>query len=212
MHKSLARRTMLAIGLRVAAAASTGAAKARMYIRLIFGKVIFSTSVGYITATKMGRHWILKSVAAGLFGTAAHAALMFLKSRTGLLPSFQPYESLQNALSHLVGSTVHPIVPWTLSFLNGTAIVGFFFGRTYRLLPGKNGATKGLVFGLFGWAMMGLLYYPLLGLGLFAIQIGLGIAPALFSLAMVLTYSVVTGITYDALISCPVNSCAIRTP
>jgi hypothetical protein len=151
----------------------------------------------------MTKHAIWKSIAAGLCGTAAHSLLMFLKYRTGLLPSFQPYENLQIALSHLVGSEVHPLVPWALSFLNGATIVGFIFGRIYRLLPGKSGATKGLIFGLLGWAMMGVLFFPLIGLGLFAIQIGLGIAPALFALAMLLTYSVVMGMVYAALNSWP---------
>ena len=147
----------------------------------------------------MTKHWIWKSVVAGLCGTAAHSLLMFLKYRTGLLPSFQPYESLQNTLSYLVGSEVHPIVPWVLSFLNGATVIGFIFGRIYLLLPGRNGATKGLMFGLLGWVIMGLLFFPLLGLGLFAIQVGLGISPALFSLAMLLIYSVVMGIVYAAL-------------
>lgn len=147
----------------------------------------------------MQKKWIWKSAVAGLCGSTAHSLLMFLKSWTGLLPSFQPYHSLQITLSHLIGSEVHPMVPWALSFLNGSTIVGFTFGRSYRLLPGNNGAAKGLVFGLFGWAMMGLLFFPLLGLGIFATQIGLGVSPALFSLAMLLTYSVVMGIVYAAL-------------
>ena len=147
----------------------------------------------------MPRHWVWKSVVAGVCGTAAHWLLMFLKSWMGLLPSFQPYESLQNTLSHFIGSEVHPIVPWVLSFLNGATIVGFLFGRSYQLLPGKNGWTKGLAFGLLGWTMMGLLFFPLLGLGFFATQTGLGLAPALFSLAMLLTYSFVMGATYEAL-------------
>ena len=46
---------------------------------------------------------------------------------------------------------------------------------------------------------MGLLFFPVLGLGLFATQAGLGIQPALFSLLMLLTYSVITGIAYSAL-------------
>ncbi len=100
---------------------------------------------------------------------------MYSKTRLGLLPSFQPYQSFQIALSRWVGGDVHPIVPWLLSFLNGAAVVGFVFGRIYRWLPGRNGAVKGLIYGVFGWA------------------------PPLFSLAMLLTYSVVLGIVYDAL-------------
>lgn len=112
---------------------------------------------------------------------------------------FPTYESLQLALSHLTGGRVHPVVPWLLSFLNGSTITGFSFGRLYPHLPGRAGAIKGLSFGVSCWTVMGLLFFPLLGLGVFATSIGLGLWPAPFSLAMLLTYSVVMGVVYDAL-------------
>ena len=46
---------------------------------------------------------------------------------------------------------------------------------------------------------MGLIFFPLIGLGPFAFGIGLGIAPAMMSLGMVLTYSVILGTVYVAL-------------
>ena len=147
----------------------------------------------------MPGHWIWKAAIAGFCGSAAHTLLMFLKSRFGLLPAFQPYESLQAALGHLTGSQVHPIVPWALSLLNGSTILGFCFGRIYAWLPGNSGAAKGASFGIFGWIVMGLVFFPLLGLGLFATNLDLGIEPALFSLAMLLTYSIVLGSVYAAL-------------
>jgi hypothetical protein len=143
--------------------------------------------------------WIWRSVIAGSAGTIVHFLFMHLKSWTGLLPSFQPYQSFQVALSHWVGANVPAIVPWGLSFLNGMAILGFLFARINRLLPGRNGATKGLMFGLIGWMFMGLIFFPLIGLGPFATGIGAGIGPALLSLAMVLAYSVVLGTVYVAL-------------
>jgi hypothetical protein len=124
---------------------------------------------------------------------------MLLKSRTDLLPSFQPYDDLQKTLSQLFGSSVNPLLPWALSFLNGSILLGFLFGRTYRSLPGRSGAGKGLVFGILGWIVMGVLFFPLLGRGFFASQAGLGVQPALFSLLMILTYSVIMGIAYSAL-------------
>lgn len=142
---------------------------------------------------------IWKTLVAGLCGTAAHSGLMYLKYRMGLLASFHPYEDLQQALSQLVGSSVHPFVPWALSFLNGSVLLGFMFGRVYRALPGRSGAAKGAIFGVLGWIVMGLLFFPALGRGLFATQAGLGLQPALFSLLMLLTYSVVMGITYSML-------------
>jgi len=147
----------------------------------------------------MTGHWIWKAAIAGLCGSAAHTLLMYLKSRFGLLPAFQPYENLQAALAHLTGSQVKPAIPWALSFLNGATVLGFCFGRIYTWLPGNSGATKGVTFGILGWAVMGLVFFPLLGLGLFATGLSLGMWPALFSLAMLLTYSVVLGVVYAAL-------------
>jgi hypothetical protein len=147
----------------------------------------------------MSGHWIWKAVVAGFCGSAAHTLLMYLKSRTGLLPAFQPYESLQATLADLTGGEVHPIIPWAMSFLNGSTILGLCFGRFYSWLPGKRGAAKGATFGVFGWLAMGFVFFPLLGLGPFASKLDLGIWPAVFSLAMLLTYSVVLGIVYAVL-------------
>ena len=124
---------------------------------------------------------------------------MYFKARTGLLLAFQPYHSFQIALGHWVGADVPAIVPWTFSFLNGATILGFLFARISWMLPGQSSAAKGLRFGLIGWLFMGLIFFPLIGLGPFAIWVGLGIGPALLSLAMVLTYSVVLGTVYAAL-------------
>jgi hypothetical protein len=124
---------------------------------------------------------------------------MFLKSWMGLLPDFQPYKDLQQVITDLVGSSIHPAALWALTFLNGAVVLGFLFGLTYRLLPGRSGAAKGFVFGVLGWIVMGLLFFPMLGRGLFAVQAGLGVTPALFSLLMLLTYSIIMGLAYSAL-------------
>jgi hypothetical protein len=46
------------------------------------------------------KDWIWKSVIAGSAGTVVHFLFMHFKSWIGLLPSFQPYQSFQMALSH----------------------------------------------------------------------------------------------------------------
>jgi hypothetical protein len=124
---------------------------------------------------------------------------MLLKSWFGLLPTFQPYEDLQQTLSKFIGSSVHPAVPWALSFFNGAIVFGYLFGRIYPLLPGRSGVAKGFLFGLLSWIVMGLLFFPALGQGFFATQAGLGVMPAFFSLLMLLTYSIIMGIAYSAL-------------
>jgi|SRR6185312_7937174 len=146
---------------------------------------------------KVFAHWALRSIAAGLCGAAAHSLLMLWKSWSGILPAFQPYENLQSRLGQLLGADVDPLVPWILSFVSGATVIGFLFGRTYSVLPGKRAWAKGVVFGLLAWIAMGLLFFPFVGLGLFASNGGL--APALFSLAMLLAYSLVMALAYAAL-------------
>jgi hypothetical protein len=92
--------------------------------------------------------WIWMPVVAGSCGSAVHFLFMYFRTRSGVLPSFQPYQAFQFALSQWVGTNVPAIVPWALSFVNGMTILGFLFAWFNRLLPGRNGALKGLTFGL----------------------------------------------------------------
>jgi hypothetical protein len=66
-------------------------------------------------------------------------------------------------------------------------------------LPGEGGLAKGFVFGVLGWIAMGLMFFPMLGRGLFATGAGLGFQPAMFSLSMLLSYSMIMGLIYAAL-------------
>lgn len=141
----------------------------------------------------------MRSLAAGLCGAAAHSLLMYGKTAFAILPTFDPYRSLQASLGELIGSGVHPLVPWALSFFSGATAVGLLFGRIYPFLPGRNAIMKGLAFGVLGWVLMNMFFFPAIGLGLFAFGAGLGAAPTLLSLAMLLTYGSVAGVAYAAL-------------
>jgi len=138
---------------------------------------------------------IRKAAIAGLCGSVTHSVLMFAKAQLGILDSFQPYQSLQMTLIYWTGGYVHPAVPWLISYLNGSTLASFAFARLYRHLPGS-GPVKGFISGMLGWLAMDLVFFPLLGLGPFAIRVGLGLRPALFSLLMMLTYSIALGVVY----------------
>ena len=140
---------------------------------------------------------VWKSIAAGLCGSAAHTGLMALKSWAQILPSFEPYSDLQALLASLVGSSVHPAIPWVLSYFNGSVVLGFLFGQFYSRLPGRTPLAKGTVFGLAIWTVMGLMFFPIIGKGLFAMGAGLGLKPTVFSLLMVLTYSITLSTAYS---------------
>ncbi len=149
--------------------------------------------------TQPFQRWIWKSLAAGLCGAIAHTLLILLKTHAGWLPSFQPYAALHTTLIQLVGSDVPAIVPWIISYLNSMTVVGLLFGSTYRLLPGRHGITKGFLVGVLVWLIMGSVFFPLIGLGFFAWDVGQGFKPTLFSLTMVQAYSSVMGKVFAVL-------------
>jgi hypothetical protein len=130
-----------------------------------------------------------------------HSVLMLVHSMTGPLPEFRPDHDMQRALTWLAGSQLHPLLGWLLLFLNGAVIWGFLFGQSYRFLPGERAWQKGLLFGLFAWLLMGLVFFPLVGRGVFAIRLGLGIAPAILLLVMLTAYSVTMSFVYAFLSS-----------
>ena len=140
-----------------------------------------------------------RTLVAGAIGSLAHTTLMLAKDKLGLMPNFQPYSDLQAYLSGLIGSNVPAIVPWMLTMINGSIVLGFLFAKIYRHLPGRHGYSKGFAFGVLGWAVMGLLFFPFLGYGVFASRIGMDLEPALFSLLMILTYSITLGSAYSLL-------------
>ena len=142
---------------------------------------------------------VWKSIAAGLCGSAAHTGLMAVKSSAHILPTFEPYSDLQALLASLVGSSIHPAIPWVLSYFNGSVVLGFLFGQLYFRLPGRSAPAKGAVFGLAIWIVMGLTFFPAIGKGLFAADAGLGLKPTIFSLLMVLTYSITLSAVYSVL-------------
>src|SRR5664279_4615239 len=161
---------------------------------IVFGKtaVQFWQLLSVLTA----KRWVWKAAIAGLCGNITHTLLMLGKAKLGILESFQPYQSLQIALSYSTGENIHPLMPWLLSYINGSTVAGFTFANFYHHLPGDGGPIKGFIAGIFGWLAMDLIFFPLLGLGPFAMHLGLGIWPALFSLGMMLAYSIVMGLVY----------------
>jgi hypothetical protein len=152
--------------------------------------------VGFWKSLK-AKTWIWKAAIGGLCGSLTHTLLMVGKAKLGILEEFQPYQSLQTALSYLTGDYIPPLVPWLLSYINGSTATGFIFANLYHRLPSNSGAIKGFIAGVLGWLVMDLIFFPWLGLGPFAIRVGLGGWPALFSLGMMLAYSMVLGLVYS---------------
>ena len=142
---------------------------------------------------------IRNSLIAGLCGASVHSLLVLVHGKSGPLPEFNPNDDIQRGLSWLTGTEMHPGVAWLLVFVNGAMIWGFVFGQAYRFLPGKKPWRKGVFFGVCAWIAMGLVFFPLVDRGIFAVKLGLGMAPAILLLVMLLAYCVTMSLVYHLL-------------
>jgi hypothetical protein len=109
---------------------------------------------------------------------------MLAKAELHILEPFQPYQSLQIALSYWSGEYVHPLVPWALSYVNGSTLAGFAFARLYWHLPGAGGPVKEFIAGVLGWADNEFDFLSIAGFGLLCNAPWPRPWPALFSLGM----------------------------
>jgi hypothetical protein len=142
---------------------------------------------------------IRNSLVAGLCGSVAHWVLMATRDFVDFIPEFQPYYDVQRVLHSVIGSTSMSSVTWVIPLVTGALFVGFVFGKIYFYLPSSNFIYKGIAFGIFAWLTMGLMFFPFVGHGVFAIELGLGIKPAVLMLGMLLTYSLTMSVVYDRL-------------
>ena len=144
-----------------------------------------------------GLNNLASSFLAGAGATLMHVALMTIKHRAGILPTFEPYADLQRLLSF--SWSLDPPWSWLLPYVNGALVLGFVFGRLFAYLPGRSAIAKGAAFGFPAWLAMNLGFFPLVGRGVFAWKLGLGAWPAALTLAMLMLYATVMSLLYAAL-------------
>ena len=136
-----------------------------------------------------------KVAVSGLCGSLTHSLLMFAQHQLGISLSISTLPK-PPARAHQLDRRRCASGRTVADFLSEWVDRSESFARLYRKIPGNSGAMKGFISGILGWLVMDLIFFPLLGLGPFASEAGLGVHPALFSLLMMLTYSIMMGFVY----------------
>lgn len=114
----------------------------------------------------------------------------------GILPDFQPYADMQHLLSDLIGASVPSALQMLLPFVSGALIWSSIFAWAYPQIPGKSPLTKGFAVTLFAWLLTGFALFPVIGKGLFAINAGAGLWPALLMFVMLSAYCLTLSLVY----------------
>ncbi len=139
----------------------------------------------------------LRGAIAGIAATVAMSLLMIVGMITGIAPMPEPIPKALAALA--LGAAPQPL-------LMGTAILahlgyGAFWGGLLFGLHDDAGLREGLGMGAALWVVMGLVFLPVLGWGIF----GTGMDPriAVATLVLHLVYGLALAPSYEALPSGP---------
>jgi uncharacterized membrane protein YagU involved in acid resistance len=125
---------------------------------------------------------------AGLVATIVLSILMYMKDMMGLMPEL-------NIIAMLAGKMGgNAMMGWVGHFMIGVVGYGLAFAVIGGKLPGGSSTVRGIVLGIIGWLMMMVMLMPMMGAGLFAMNMGM-MAPVA-TLMLHVIFGAVLGLVY----------------
>jgi len=131
----------------------------------------------------------VRGILAGLVATIVLSVLMVLKGMMGMMPELNVIAMLAGQMG---GST---LMGWVAHFVIGAIIYGLAFANLRGVLPGGSDPVKGIVLGIVGWLIMMIAVMPMMGAGMFAMNMGMMATVA--TLVLHIIFGVVLGLTYN---------------
>jgi len=133
---------------------------------------------------------IPKGLLAGLVATVVLSVLMVAKAMMGIMPELD----IPKMLAGMVGSPDMPAIGWLLHAVIGIVIYGVGIAVLDSKLPGNNHVGHGIMLGVIGWLLMMVIVMPMVGAGLFGMN--MGIMAAVMTLMLHLIFGAVLGWVY----------------
>jgi len=133
----------------------------------------------------------MRGILAGLIATIVLSILMYVKGMMGLMPELDIIAMLAGKMG---GSAM---MGWIGHFVIGALGYGLAFAVIGDKLPGGSSTVRGIVLGIIGWLMMMIVLMPMMGAGLFAMNMGMMAAVATLILHVI--FGAVLGLVYSKL-------------
>jgi len=133
---------------------------------------------------------IPKGMLAGLAATIVLSLLMVMKAMMGFMPQLD----LPKMLAGMMGSPDKPLIGWIVHFAIGIVVYGIAIAALDSKLPGTSRVGYGVMLGVIGWLIMMLVLMPMVGAGLFGMN--MGIMASMMTLVLHLIFGAVLGWVY----------------
>lgn len=133
---------------------------------------------------------VIHGAIAGVVATLVLSLMMLIKSKMGVMPEL----NVIAMLAGVMGGTL--MLGWMAHFMIGAGY-GVVFYLTNDKLPTSGLISKGVFLGVIGWLVMMLILMPIMGAGLFGMNMGI-MAP-MMTLVLHAVFGAVLGFVYSKL-------------
>lgn len=131
----------------------------------------------------------------GFTATVVLSALMVIKGRMGLMPDVDVIAMLARQM----GSST--VMGWLAHFMIGVIGYGIAYALVFSRLSLGGHALRGLVLGIAGWLVMMVMLMPMMGAGLFGMQMPSGMMVPVATLMLHVIFGAVLGLVFGKLVT-----------
>ena len=130
---------------------------------------------------------------AGLAATLVLSLLMIMKGMMGLMPDMDVITMLAKQMG---GGA---IMGWVAHFMIGIVGYGIAYALVFGNLPFGNHILRGLMLGIVGWLVMMVMVMPMMGAGLFGLQMPSATMVPVATLMLHVIFGMVLGAVFGKL-------------
>jgi hypothetical protein len=136
---------------------------------------------------------LVNGMLAGLIATVVLSLLMVMKGMMGLMPDVNVIAMLAKQMG------TGPAMGWAAHLMIGVIGYGIAYAFIFSDLPFGNHFLRGIALGVAGWLMMMVAVMPMMGSGLFGMQMPSGMMVPVATLMLHMVFGAVLGLAYAKL-------------
>ncbi|MDT8283207.1 MAG: hypothetical protein RQ982_10445 [Gammaproteobacteria bacterium] len=136
---------------------------------------------------------LITGLIAGFAATVVLSVLMLVKGMMGLMPDV----NMIDMLARQMGSG--PLIGWCVHLMIGIIGYGLVYAVVFDGLAIGGHITKGILLGTLGWLLMMVILMPMMGAGIFGLQMPSGVMVPVVTLMLHWIFGLVLGLSYAKL-------------
>lgn len=135
----------------------------------------------------------LAGLLSGLVATVVLSILMIMKGMMGLMPDVNVIAMLAKQMG------AGAVMGWAAHFMIGVVAYGLAYTLIFSKLPFGGHWLRGMILGVAGWLAMMVAVMPMMGAGLFGMNLPSGMMVPVATLMLHVIFGLVLGLVYDKL-------------